>query len=85
MPSADLRREGQAWMAKLVQLLDARLTLAEHREVLVLAGWLALLVGCVEYDPKDVRAAEATAPAVRPRARYDGLRRAHQRSWDCGD
>ncbi|HET6771673.1 MAG TPA: helix-turn-helix transcriptional regulator [Acidimicrobiales bacterium] len=64
MPSADLRREGQAWMAKLVQLLDARLTLAQHREVLVLAGWLALLVGCVEYDTKDVRAAEATRRAA---------------------
>jgi hypothetical protein len=64
MPSADLRREGQAWMAKLVQLLDARLTLAQHREVLVLAGWLALLVGCVEYDTKDARAAEATRRAA---------------------
>src|SRR5262245_30806383 len=64
MPSADLRREGQAWMARLVRLLDSRLTLAEHREVLVLAGWLALLVGCVEYDTKDLRAAEATRRAA---------------------
>jgi hypothetical protein len=64
MPSVDLRREGQAWLAKLVQLLDARLTLAQYREVLVLAGWLALLVGCVEYDTKDVRAAEATRQAA---------------------
>ena len=64
MPSADLRREGQAWMAKLVRLLDSRLTLAQHREVLVLAGWLALLVGCVEYDSKDLRSAEATRRAA---------------------
>lgn len=64
MPSADLRREGQGWLARLVHLLDARLTLAQHREVLVLAGWLALLVGCVEYDSKDVRAAEATRRAA---------------------
>jgi transcriptional regulator with XRE-family HTH domain len=64
MPSADLRREGMAWMAKLVQLLDGRLTLAQHREVLVLAGWLALLVGCVEYDVRDLRAAEATRRAA---------------------
>jgi hypothetical protein len=64
MPSADLRRDGQAWMAKLVQLLDSRLTLAQQREVLVLAGWLALLVGCVEYDTKDLRAAEATRRAA---------------------
>jgi hypothetical protein len=64
MPSVDLRREGQAWMTKLVQLLDQRLTLAQHREVLVLAGWLALLVGCVEYDAKDYRGAEATRRAA---------------------
>ena len=64
MPSADLRVEGRAWMAKLVHLLDGRLTLAQHREVLVLAGWLALLVGCLEYDAKDIRAAEATRRAA---------------------
>ena len=64
MPSADLRREGRAWMAKLVHLLDSRLTLGQHREVLVLGGWLALLVGCVEYDTKDLRAAEATRRAA---------------------
>jgi transcriptional regulator with XRE-family HTH domain len=64
MPSADLRRESQAWMTKLVQLLDGRLTLTQHREVLVLAGWLALLVGCVEYDSQDFGAAEATRRAA---------------------
>jgi transcriptional regulator with XRE-family HTH domain len=64
MPAADLRREGQAWLAKLVRLLDQRLTLAQHRDVLVMAGWLALLVGCVEYDAKDYRGAEATRRAA---------------------
>jgi transcriptional regulator with XRE-family HTH domain len=64
MPSADLRRESQAWMTKLVQLLDGRLTLTQHREVLVLAGWLALLVGCVEYDSQNLRAAGATRKAA---------------------
>jgi hypothetical protein len=64
MPSTELRREGQEWMARLVQLLDSRLTLAQHREVLVLAGWLALLVGCVEYDARDIRSAEATRQAA---------------------
>ncbi len=70
MPSADLRREGQEWMAKLVTLLDSRLTLAQHREVLVLAGWLALLVGCVEHDMRDLRSAEtAAAGCGQPRQR----------------
>jgi len=44
--------------------LNGRLTLAQHREVLVLAGWVALLVGCVEYDTKDLRSAEATRQAA---------------------
>jgi hypothetical protein len=32
------------------RLLTGRLTLAQHRELLVTAGWLALLLGCVHYD-----------------------------------
>jgi hypothetical protein len=40
--------EGKSWLRRLNALLDRRLTLAQHREVL--AGWLALLIGCVEYD-----------------------------------
>jgi hypothetical protein len=63
MPSADLRAEAQEWMAKLIALLNGRLTLSQHREVLVLAGWLALLVGCVEYDAKVPRA-ETTRQAA---------------------
>jgi len=42
--------EGKNWLRRLNALLDRRLTLAQHRDVLVLAGWLALLIGCVEYD-----------------------------------
>ena len=65
MPSADLRREGQDWLAKLVRLLDSRLTLAQHREVLVLAGWLALLVGCVEYDMARLARSRSDPPGRR--------------------
>ena len=60
LPSEALRAEGQQWLRRITDLLDGRLTLAEHREVLVLAGWLALLVGCVEYDMGRRSAAEAT-------------------------
>jgi len=45
-------------------LPDGRLTLSQHREVLTLAGMLALLVGCVEYDMGDRRSAEATRRAA---------------------
>ena len=50
MDSEALLIEGRNWLRRLNALLDRRLTLAQHREVLVLAGWLALLIGCVEYD-----------------------------------
>jgi hypothetical protein len=58
--SEALRAEGQQWLRRITELLDGRLTLAEHREVLTLAGWLALLVGCVEYDMGVRSTAEAT-------------------------
>ncbi|HEY0699684.1 MAG TPA: XRE family transcriptional regulator, partial [Micromonospora sp.] len=44
--------------------MDRRLTLAQHREVLTLAGWVALLVGCVEYDMGLRPAAEGTRKAA---------------------
>src|SRR5262249_1873899 len=41
-----------------------RLTLRQHREMLVQAGWIALLIGCVEYDTGDRQAAETTRLAA---------------------
>jgi tetratricopeptide (TPR) repeat protein len=60
MPSAQLRLEGQQWLRRITALLERNLTLSQHREVLSLAGLVALLVGCVENDMGDRRAAEAT-------------------------
>jgi transcriptional regulator with XRE-family HTH domain len=62
-PHADARQlmgTGKEWLGKMTELLDNRLTLAQHREVLTKAGMLALLVGCLEYDVGDARSAEAT-------------------------
>lgn len=50
MASEALRSEGQQWLRRITHLLDGRLTLAEHHEILNLAGWLALLIGCLEHD-----------------------------------
>jgi hypothetical protein len=66
-PCADpheLHAEGTAWLRRITSLLDGRLTLAQHREVLVLAGWVALLVGCVDYDLGRRTEAEATRRAA---------------------
>lgn len=64
MPSEQLVKEGRTWLRRVAELQSGRLTLRQHREVLTLAGMLALLVGCVEYDMGDRRAAEATRRAA---------------------
>ncbi|WCD87760.1 hypothetical protein KPP03845_104160 [Streptomyces xanthophaeus] len=64
MPSAQLLIEGRAWLRRVVDLHSKSLTLAQHREVLALSGWLALLVGCVEYDSGERHAAESTRRAA---------------------
>ena len=64
MDSAQLHVEGLAWLRRITGLLDHRLTLAQHQEVLSLAGLVALLVGCVEYDMGHRPGAEATRKAA---------------------
>jgi len=66
-PCADpheLHAEGTAWLRRITSLLDGRITLAQHRDVLVLAGWVALLVGCLDYDRGRRTEAEATRRAA---------------------
>lgn len=60
MPAGDLIREGRQWLRRLVEMQEQRLSFRQRRETLELAGWLALLVGCLEYDLGDRQAAEAT-------------------------
>jgi transcriptional regulator with XRE-family HTH domain len=59
-----LLAEGQLWLTRLNSLLERRLTLAQHRDILSLAGRTALLVGCVEYDLGQAQAAETTRQAA---------------------
>jgi hypothetical protein len=60
----ELIEESRQWLAQLTRLLDERLTLTQHKDVLDNAGWLTLLVGCLEYDTGQHRAAEATRVAA---------------------
>ncbi|MFG2110172.1 tetratricopeptide repeat protein [Micromonospora chersina] len=64
MAPEQLRVEGRAWLRRITALRDRRLTLAQHQEVLTLAGWVALLVGCVEYDLGLRHVAEGTRKAA---------------------
>ena len=42
-PADQLLTEGRAWLRRITQFQGQRLTLKQHREILVLAGWIALL------------------------------------------
>ncbi|WP_412749135.1 helix-turn-helix domain-containing protein [Krasilnikovia sp. M28-CT-15] len=64
-PAADLRVEAHVWLREVARLLRRPTGLTAHRELLVAAGWLALLVGCVEYDMGMRAGAEATRVAAR--------------------
>lgn len=56
----DLLSESRQWLRYVGRLLRGNVSLREHRDLLVQAGWLALLVGCVEYDLGSRSAAEST-------------------------
>lgn len=58
--ASELLAESRSWLARLVQLIHRPMTLQQRREVQVQAGWLALLVGCVQYDTGDAHASEVT-------------------------
>lgn len=62
--AGQLQAESRWWLSRLTGILDRRPTLGQHREVLSLAGWVALLTGCVEYDMGRRQAAEATRRAA---------------------
>jgi tetratricopeptide (TPR) repeat protein len=64
MPADQLLLEGRAWLARVAGLQHQRVSLAQHREIIALAGQLSLLVGCVEYDSGRPRDAEATRQAA---------------------
>lgn len=65
MPGSQLLQEGRRWLRQITTTISSgRPTLSQHREMMVLAGWLALLVGCVENDLGERRAAEATRRAA---------------------
>lgn len=62
-PQRDARQlitESREWLSRITRLLDERLTLTQHKDVLDAAGWLTLLIGCLEYDIGQPQAAEVT-------------------------
>jgi transcriptional regulator with XRE-family HTH domain len=63
-PPDQLLLEGRQWLRRITGLLDRRMTLAQHRGLLTLAGLLAALVGLMEYDMCYHQSAECTRRAA---------------------
>lgn len=63
-PALALRADAHQWLKRLSTLLRKPVGLAAHRDLLTDAGWLALLVGCVEYDAGMRASADATRTAA---------------------
>ncbi len=64
LPADQLLTGGRAWLRRITALQGQRVTLKQHREILVQAGWVALLVGCAEYDTGNRQAAGTTRQAA---------------------
>ena len=79
--AGELARRGTGYLRYVLGLLDGRVSLAEHRELLVTGGWLAALLGCLYYDLGNTGAAEV----ARAMARNLGQQAGHNEivAWSC--
>ncbi|MGP2437034.1 helix-turn-helix transcriptional regulator [Streptomyces sp. JW3] len=68
-PPVELLERVRKHSAYVVRLLDARMTLAEHRRLLVVGGWLSLLGATLHIDLEQERAATAGLQAATTLAR----------------
>ncbi|MFC4588857.1 hypothetical protein [Sphaerisporangium corydalis] len=59
-----MRDRTQKRLAQVTRLLSGRLTLAQHRELLVITGWLTALLGCIHYDLGEREEAETSRRAA---------------------
>ncbi|MGH3381436.1 MAG: XRE family transcriptional regulator [Actinoallomurus sp.] len=60
-----LSERAKAHLDYVLRLLDGRTTLAEHRELLVRAGWLSVLLACTLFDTGDKLGAEIARRTAR--------------------
>ena len=78
----ELRGEGLRWLRETLRLLGRPTSLRAHQELLTAAGWLALLVGCIEYDLGLRPAAEATRVAARELGHEGGNTEIEAWAWE---
>jgi tetratricopeptide (TPR) repeat protein len=71
-PAATLRDRTKKRLKQVHELLGSRTTIDQHRELLVIAGWMAALLGSVHYDLGEREEAEAARQAAYQWARQAG-------------
>jgi transcriptional regulator with XRE-family HTH domain len=71
-PAATLRDRTQKRLTQVNHLLAGRLTLDQHRELLVVTGWLTALLGCVHFDLGEREEAETARRAAYEMGRQVG-------------
>jgi tetratricopeptide (TPR) repeat protein len=71
-PAQILRDRTKRRLQHVIRLLGGRCTLDQHRELLVVAGWLAVLLGCLHYDLGEREEAEAARQAAYQWAKQAG-------------
>jgi transcriptional regulator with XRE-family HTH domain len=65
-----LSKQAHARLSYVTELLGKRITLAQHRELLVVTGWLSALLACTLYDAGDPGAAETARRMARQVGEY---------------
>ncbi|MGB8202812.1 MAG: helix-turn-helix transcriptional regulator, partial [Pseudonocardiaceae bacterium] len=68
----ELREDAHHQLEYVQRLLAGPTRLSEHRDLLVIAGWLSLLIGCVNYDLGLARHAEIARTAAAQLGREAG-------------
>jgi transcriptional regulator with XRE-family HTH domain len=63
--AAELSARAGQHLRYVTQLLGGRVTLAQQRELLVLAGWLSALIACTHYDTGNSTAARTACGMTR--------------------
>jgi Helix-turn-helix domain len=71
-------------LRQVTRLLDRRVTLAQHRDLLVTAGWLSALLACCAYDAGDRGAAETARVMTRQFGDSTGHAELVAWSWEIG-
>ncbi len=68
----ELHEDAHHQLEYVQRLLEGPTRLSEHRDLLVIAGWLSLLIGCVNYDLGLARHAETARTAAAQLGREAG-------------